>query len=337
MANPFCTFSYQPNNTFVRMYYRTSTFGVAGSSSSIFYRKNEGPWIQIPNIISHQGPTYLQVFDIQAKTNDKIDYYFANTTGTLDYGVGQNGPYFGQTGIVTSIMIFGANYIYLNICSRVDTVGVVDFCPNNLDWYCATKCLDTSVPDPVYTGNCWSNTIQPKFAYPSPSLSVGDTFTSTDGYCYKVTSLISPSNEPSIAGPIVTLSSNTIIQCWNCSPVYLRYITNLPINTVCTTVATDYIYYKINNGPWISKQVYANQTVYYDNIGIIQVAIGAVVSFYFSQSNNRPWGIGFNSGDFSSKCGTIQTITVTGSYADIYFNISANLNSGNCDFSPPAC
>lgn len=335
MAIPFCTFSYQPNNTFVRMYYRTSTFGVEGFSSSIFYRKNEGPWIQIPDIISHQGPTYLQVLDIQAKTNDKIDYFFANTTGTLSYGVGQNGPYFGQTGIVTSIMIFGPNYIYLNICSEADNIGIIGFCPNNLYSYCATRCLYSQQPDPVYTGNCWSNTIQPKFSHPSPSLSVGDTVTGTDGYCYKVTSLISPSNVPSIAGPIVTLSSNTIIQCWECQTLSIGCITNLPVNTVCTTVSTDYVYYKLNNGPWIPIQVSPTMNGG-ATLADVEVAVGTVVSYYFSQNNNRPWGIGFNSGDFSSQCGTILTTTVTG-YTSVSFNLPAYFDGVNCQFSPPVC
>lgn len=335
MANPFCTFSYQPNNTFVRMYYRTSTFGVAGSSSSIFYRKNEGPWIQIPNIISHQGPTYLQVFDIQAKTNDKIDYYFANTTGTLDYGVGQNGPYFGQTGIVTSIMIFGANYIYLNICSRVDTAGVVDFCPNNLYWYCATRCLVSTETPPVYVGNCWSNTNQPKFQHPTSSLSVGTTVTGTDGYCYTITEEILPINYPSIAGPIVTLNTNTTLAgCYVCSTVYMGYKNNIN-NATCTTSGQDYIYYRINNGPWQSFLVSAISQSGYIPFYYSLVAPGIPIDYYFSTGNVRPWGVGLNSGDFTSKCTQIGTTITTPYYNEININIDSFVSGTNCQFKPP--
>jgi hypothetical protein len=143
--------------------------------------------------------------------------------------------------------------------------------------------------------------------------------------------LISPSNVPSIAGPIVTLSSGTIIQCWNCQTVSIGYATNLPPNTVCTTVSTDYVYYKVNNGPWISEQVFPNGN---GNLVAIEVALGTVVSYYFSTGNIRPWGLGLGTGDFTSQCGTIVTVTVTG-YTNIGLNLPTYFDGVNCQFSQP--
>ena len=200
-------------------------------------------------------------------------------------------------------------------------------------WYCVTKCIDTQQTPPIYVGDCWTNPLQPKVEHPTPTLSIGTTFTGTDGFCYSVTEAILPVNYPSIDGPIITLNSDTTIQCWNCQTFRLNYITNLPESS-CNTVETDYVYYRINNGSWISLPVLADNYSGTDEILNIIVSVGTVIDYYFSTNNNRPWGVGFNSGDFSSKCGVIETVTMT-TYTFIVMNLGTNVSGDDCQFGLP--
>jgi uncharacterized protein (TIGR02145 family) len=200
-------------------------------------------------------------------------------------------------------------------------------------WYCVTKCLDSQTTPPIYVGDCWTNPLQPKVEHPTPTLSIGTTFTGIDGFCYSVTEAILPVNYPSIAGPVITLNSDTTIYCWNCKMFRLSYITNLPESS-CNTVETDYVYYRINNGSWISLPVSADNYSGTDEILKIIVSVGTVIDYYFSTNNNRPWGLVYGSGDFSSKCGVIETITITN---EIYvvMNLGTNVSGDDCQFGLP--
>ena len=201
-------------------------------------------------------------------------------------------------------------------------------------WYCATKCIPSTETPPIYVGDCWTNLLQPKIQHPSPSLLVGDAVTGTDGFCNSITEVISPIDYPSIAGPVVTLNNDDTFYCWQCKTFRISYITNLPESTTCDTVSDDYIYYRINGGSWTSVQVFANNATYYDYVVEIILSTGSVVDYYFSTGNDRPWGIDSGSGDFTSKCGLTETITVT-SFTDIFMNLDTNVSGTDCQFGIP--
>ena len=127
MATAFCLFSRQSNATLI-ISYRTATFGFNGGSSIIYYRINEGPWQAVNNIQAYVGSaSYLTVVNTTIQVNDKVDYYFANTFGSLSYGLGFNGGYFGYSGIYSTTMSPGTNNIYFNICSQGPQENVL-FC-----------------------------------------------------------------------------------------------------------------------------------------------------------------------------------------------------------------
>jgi hypothetical protein len=59
-------------------------------------------------------------------------------------------------------------------------------------------------------------------------------------------------------------------------------------------------------------------------------AFGSVIDVYFP---NIQWGVGFNSGDFTSKCNNqYYTYTYTSSLNVVYLNLRANYFDGTCSF-----
>lgn len=116
MITIICDFDSGPLTTF-SISYRTTTSGSEGLDSTIFYRKNEGPWQSINNINAYQGPTYLSVFSVYAHLNDKFEYFFTDQLGSNSYNFGFNGTDSGFSGIQTTICTAGANQVYFNICS----------------------------------------------------------------------------------------------------------------------------------------------------------------------------------------------------------------------------
>ena len=113
-----CIFNRQTQQT-LNMFYRTEVWGLNGATNNIYYRINEGPWIIIPFISSYIGPTYISILNITVNVNDKIDYYFAGNPSFFTYGIGFNGPYYGnESSFSTTTIISGTNNIYFNICSQ---------------------------------------------------------------------------------------------------------------------------------------------------------------------------------------------------------------------------
>ena len=201
--------------------------------------------------------------------------------------------------------------------------------PGSQTGYCLSRCQNTSFPDPVYASPCWSNVLQPKVISSSPSLEVYSVVTGTDGYCYYITEVIPPENYTSIAGPVIT-STGTLNYCYECREVNFNIYSN--ITQGCTGEVTNYLYYRSNNGPWVSVEV-GPVTASGQNLSPT-FSPGTTVDYYFSTNNNLPWGI--SSSDYTSKCGQTLTYTVTNDYdQNINLYVSGVWNGGDCQFGTP--
>jgi hypothetical protein len=192
-------------------------------------------------------------------------------------------------------------------------------------WYRLTQC-------PAYEVSQFELTEPLEFTIPIYSwlpsgIPSGTVIKGTDGVCYSL------SSESSIfpSGPKITkYGSTNYASCSICNNRVLNvYVSTKAIFGTCGilgTPNTTYLTYRINGGPWITgtTPVYPNHGTPYTTILSIVQGAGNVIEFYF---NNIRWGVGFNSGDYTSRCGnqTPYTYTVPFSLAsDVYLNINTS-------------
>jgi hypothetical protein len=206
-------------------------------------------------------------------------------------------------------------------------------------WYCLEQCTISSwyeLTEPIINelpplefDFCQTEIGYPKMYIPTLGLPIGTIVKGTDGNCY---STVQHTGLPEyFTGPIITqYGTSTYPSCVSCNNRTLNvYVSTKAIFGVCQilgTPNTTYLTYRINGGPWITGTipVYPNHGTPYTTILSIVQGAGNVIEFYF---NNIRWGVGFNTGDYTSRCGNQIPYTYTIPFAPLNAEVYLNINT----------
>jgi len=204
-------------------------------------------------------------------------------------------------------------------------------------WYCLEQCITSSwyeLTEPIINelpplefDFCQTEIGYPKMYISTLGLPIGTIVKGTDGNCY---STVQHTGLPEyFTGPIITrYGTTTYGSCNICNNrtlnVYVSTQATFGTCNILGTPNTAYLTYRINGGPWITgtTPIYPNHGTSYTSILSIVQGAGNVIEFYF---NNIRWGVGFNTGDYTSRCGNQIPYTYTVPFtltSEVYLNIS---------------
>jgi hypothetical protein len=212
-------------------------------------------------------------------------------------------------------------------------------------WYCLEQCpsvswalsqSDTPVINdlpPLQFDFCFGEP-GPKMYLPS-GLPIGTVVKGTDGNCYST--IDNTGYAEFTVGTIINRQgTSTYASCNICNNrTFDVYVSVQP--TICDMLGSPgvtYLTYRINGGPWITgtTPIYPYQGATYVSKLNLTVSSGSVIDLYFS---GIKWGIGYNTGDYTSRCSsqviysyTIPTVTV----AEVYLNLNTTTSFNGGDF-----